>query len=92
MTGTHPGRLTEIITGMTPAFAGPRRPREQQVSEAVALVLATSPTPAELADAREEVLERKQSLIDGGVPGALRDRAAMAEALAIAEQRVSEPD
>lgn len=95
---THPGRLTHIITGMVEAFAGAGRPREVQIEHAVELVLATNPTPEELADAREELLTRSQEASDLVQPGEahhdylksyfLKDRAAKAEALAIAESRL----
>lgn len=56
---THPGRLTEIITSMVPAFAGLPRDRAVQIAQAVDLVLETKPTLEELADAREELLVRE---------------------------------
>lgn len=96
---THPARLTQIITGMVPAFAGLTRPREEQVAEAVELVLATNPTLEELADARQAVLDNHQEAIDyvgylgsrlpeEGREWMLQNRSKQADALAIAETRL----
>lgn len=92
---THPGRMTQILSGMIRAFAGPERPREIQIAEAVELVLATNPTLEELAEARSAVLDRHHAAADRipnmgaeGQAWALGDRTKKAEALAIAEERV----